>query len=39
MPELVASPTPVPHQIKVVQFLTEIAIRLGRVVAVERCFL
>ncbi len=39
MPKLLVRPTPVPHQIKVVQFLTEIAVFLGRVVAIERSFL
>ncbi len=39
MPKLVARPTPVPHQIKVVEFLSEIAISFGRVVYVERSLL
>jgi hypothetical protein len=39
MPKLVARPTPVPHQIKVVEFLAEMAVSLGRVVAIERSFL
>ena len=39
MPKLVACPAPVTHQIKVVEFLAEIAVCLGRVVAVERSFL
>ncbi len=36
MPELVARPTQVPHQIRVVEFLADRAISFGRVVAVER---
>lgn len=39
MPKLLARPTPVPHQIKMVEFLSEIAISFGRVVAIERSFL
>ena len=39
MPELVARPTPVPHQIQVVEFLAEIAISFGRVVAIKRSLL
>jgi hypothetical protein len=39
MPKLVTAPAPVSHQVEVVEFLSEIAISFGRVVAVERCFL
>ena len=39
MPKLLARSTPVPHQIKVVEFLAEIGVRLGRVVNLERPFL
>jgi hypothetical protein len=39
MPKLVACPAPVTHQIKVVEFLSEIAISFGRVMNVERSFL
>jgi hypothetical protein len=39
MPKLVACPAPVSQQIKVVEFLSEIAISFGRVVYVERSLL
>jgi hypothetical protein len=35
MPELVASPTPVTHPIEVVEFFSELAVSLGRVVAIK----
>ncbi len=39
MPELVASPAQIPHQIEVVKFLAKMAITLRRVMAIERSFL
>ena len=39
MPELMTRSTPVPHQIKVVEFFAEMAISFGSVMAIERSFL
>ena len=39
MPELVASPAQIPHQIEVVKFLAEIAISFGSVMAIKRSLL
>ena len=38
VPKLVARPTPILHQVEVVEFLSEIAISFGSVVAIERSF-
>ena len=38
MPVFVARSTPVPHQVEVVEFFAKIAVRLGRVVNIERFF-
>ena len=39
VPKLMTRPAPVSHQIKVVEFLAEMAVSLGRVVAIKRSLL
>jgi hypothetical protein len=39
VPEFVARPTPVPHQVEMVEFFAEKAVRLGRMMNIEWSFL